>query len=861
MKKSLFLMLTVCCLTILTSQAQTITSFKFTAETMGWDVDEEDFEGVIDDDNLTITFTTQRWIENIAQLTAIFEVEDAEGCDVKVGDEIQESGVTTNDFRKDVVYTLCDDVHYTVHFASPQATGIPVIKIETQDRVEVTSKDNWTNMTSFTLIDPNDENNNISLGAYGSQYHRIRGRGNSSWSYPKKPYRIGFREDVSLFGNAARQNWVLLAEYLDPTFLATAIAFELGEGVFQMPFTCTYQPVNVYYNGRYDGLYTLTEHRQADPNGSTGAPGRVGIDQEDGGWFIEIDSYWDEDPKFRTDNYDLPVMIKAPEYDPNPEESDNPFYEFIKNDMNQLCDSMASNGFPENGYRDFIDMNSFVDFLIVNEIVSNHEMRYPKSTFAYKQDKDGKINMGPLWDFDWAFSFYGAEHRYFTSYTGRLLRHDFFLRFFEDPLFVAMYKERWNEKYKEAAAMYDFIETFGAKINPAALEDATRWCIPGGYRPEYDPDHAQQIENMKKWWNNRISWLHTELNKVEVVPRSKDFGTINKDDDYSDISPQTFTLVSYGVMENITVKWRNGNSQAFEMTTPSNILPNATGNGSYMASITVKLKDGLQLGTYTDELIFTGRNSGRLFTLSVPISFAKTKFIQEPLLLDEVEDKTFGDENFFLTATGGSGDGEVTFAVISGNAIVDKNTGEVEITGAGDLVVVAYKAEDEDYQQAQSQELTIPVAKAIPEYTVPIDITATYGDLLADVELPEHWAWVDETLLVGEVGTQTFYAFYTPDDTDNYAVVDSIEVTVTVGEPTGIPDLMNPNRLRAWIHNGLLHVTGLIPGETISIYSLTGTLEYQRITTSHEIDIPLKAKGVYFVNAGKNTVKVINYAL
>jgi len=214
MKKQFFSMLTVCCLTSFIAQAQTITSFKFSAESIGW---EEDFEGVIDDENHTITFTTQQWIENIEQLPAIYEIE-CEECEVKIGDEVQERGVTMNDFRKAVVYSI-GDIQYTVRFVSPQATGIPVIKIETQGGVEVTSKEDWTNMTSFALIDPNDESNNISKGAYNStQYHRIRGRGNSTWGYPKKPYRIRFREDVSLFGKSDRENWALLAEYLDPTF-------------------------------------------------------------------------------------------------------------------------------------------------------------------------------------------------------------------------------------------------------------------------------------------------------------------------------------------------------------------------------------------------------------------------------------------------------------------------------------------------------------------------------------------------------------------------------------------------------------------------------------------------------------------
>ena len=785
MKKQFLWLLTVCLLTTFVSQAQTFTSFKFTAESLGWEADEEDFEGVIDDEKHTITFTTQRWIEHIAQLPAIFEVASAEECEVKIGDKLQVSGETTNDFRKAVVYTI-DDIQYTVKFVSPQATGIPVIKIETQGGVEITSKEDWTNMASFVLIDPNDESHNISKGAYSSsQYHRIRGRGNSTWRYPKKPYRIRFREDVSLFGKEARENWVLLAEYLDPTFLTTAVPFELGGSIFQLPFTCTYQPVNVYLNGRFDGLYTLTEHRQADPKGPPGASGRVGVDQANGGWFIEMDSYFDEDPKFMTENYELPVMIKAPEYAPDPTDSENPFYDFIKNDLNTLCDSMMSSCFPENGYRDMIEMHTFIDFLMVNEIVSNHELRFPKSSFAYKLDIDGKISMGPLWDFDWAFAYYGAEHRYFVSYNSRLIRHPFFLRFFDDPVFVIKYRERWNEKYSDLVGFKEFIDKQGEKIRLAALEDAKRWVIPDGYQPDYNPDHAQMVETMKKWWNNRVLWLDTEFRKVEAVPKSRNFGTITKADDYAENMAQTFTLVSFDRMTNLSAWLKEDNASAFEII--DDIKVQAADMGVYYAEFHVKIKNSLPTGTYNDQLYLSCRNRGATSILSVPLRFAITKMEQDLFFLDEVEEKELGDDNFFLTTSGGSGTGAVTFTLISGNAIVDEETGEVEITGTGDIVVVATKAEDDDYQQAISQELTI-----------------------------------------------------------------------TVNNPTGNIPLKPNTSFRVWTSNGMLHVTGIKAGDTVRMYDISGTLVFQGISSSGQMDIPLRGQGVYFVRVGGNTARVVN---
>jgi hypothetical protein len=154
--------------------------------------------------------------------------------------------------------------------------------------------------------------------------------------------------------------------------------------------------------------------------------------------------------------------------------------------------------------------------------------------------------------------------------------------------------------------------------------------------------------------------------------------------------------------------------------------------------------------------------------------------------------------------------------------------------------------------------MTIVVAKAKPIYTVPTDLFATEGSLLSSVELPENWEWEDDTLPVGEVGIQTFKAFFTPDDTDNYLIVNGIDVEITVNEASGIPVLSKSDPLQAWIYSGLLHVTGIIPGETLQIFNITGNLMYHCIAASDKIDIPLTAKGMFIVRVGNRSVKVVN---
>ena len=587
-----------------------ITNFKFSNQSIGWEGGGY-WEGVIDYKNKTITFATQRWIENIDKLSAIFEL-DGDGV-AKVGGKVQFSGATINDFRKDVVYTV-GDAEYTVKFVSPQASGLPVIRIDTENGAPILNKEDWVNM-SFTLTDPNNPANDIS--AISNQ--QIRGRGNTTWDwYPKKPYRVRFRRDVSLFGQAARRNWILLAEYRDPTFLINPTAFELGRKVFKLPYTLTYQHVQVYLNGQYHGVYGLTEHRQADPNG-VGAPGRVKVDLNEG-WFVEFSS-WDN-PWFATTSYNLGITIRSPDFGSKIADER---YNFVKNDWNELISLMASASFPENRYRDLIDMDNFVDFVMVNEITINADFfNFFSSVFSYK-DKGGKINMGPLWDFDNGFAKSAYhDHIFFTTRTFLLPRLDFINRFFEDPVFLVKYKERWNKKYDEIFTIAEFIETLGESIRTAVIEDAKRWNIPGGYKDNYDPDHARQVGFMLDWWRDWTVWLNTEFNKVEVLPKNKTFTT--QVFGYTEIAPQPFTLVSYGDMKNLSATLKKEELSEFEVS--AKLSKTTTGNGGYLATISVKPKNSLPVETYTDTLVLSGVNQAQRFSIEVPLAFAVNEAAQ-----------------------------------------------------------------------------------------------------------------------------------------------------------------------------------------------------------------------------------------
>jgi len=247
-----------------------------------------------------------------------------------------------------LLFSACND-----NDASQSQGVLPTIMISDAD--PILDKVNWVTMT-FSLTDPNNPKNNIS--AISNQ--QIRGRGNSTWEAPKKPYRIRFRDDQqqTLFGLPAARNWVLLANYFDRSLMGNAFAFELGKRL-GLEYTCSYNYVELYLNDKYQGIYILTEHMRADP-AEIGAPGRPKVDLKEG-WLVEIDFHYDEEPQFRTTSYNLPVMIKTPEFEPV--NINNPSYDFVRNDWNELTSLMFSKEFPENGYRDLIDMDTFIKYL------------------------------------------------------------------------------------------------------------------------------------------------------------------------------------------------------------------------------------------------------------------------------------------------------------------------------------------------------------------------------------------------------------------------------------------------------------------------------------------------------------------
>ena len=263
-----------------------------------------------------------------------------------------------------------------------QLTNLPTVVVNIADAEEVIEKEK--NLISNVYIISEGGTNLLATG--GTE---IRGRGNASWDFPKKPYRLKFDEKQSPLGApASAKKWTLLSNYGDKTLMRNMLAFEVSRRV-GLGYTPFCHPVDLIVNGEYRGCYQLCDQVEA-------AKGRV--DAKDG-YLVEIDAYaYNEDVWFSS-NRGIPVTIKHPDEDEITQEQ----RKFINDYFNRMEASVFASDYtdPSEGYRKHLDLDSFLKNFIVGEFGGNTDTYW--SVYMYKDAADGKLYTGPVWDYDLAF--------------------------------------------------------------------------------------------------------------------------------------------------------------------------------------------------------------------------------------------------------------------------------------------------------------------------------------------------------------------------------------------------------------------------------------------------------------------------
>ena len=390
---------------------------------------------------------------------------------------------------------------------------ISEINIVTEDGLDVTSKTEYQNCT-ININGHNIFDSDILSG-------KIRGRGNSTWLwYDKKPYRIKLDKKSKMLGLKKGKSFVLLANYRDPTFMMNAFAFEMAD-YLDMPFSNHSRFCNLYINGEFKGLYMLTEQIQQGNN-------RVEID-EDKGILLSLDvddgpgESPDADDNFygsitttsssssqmwggrpggnqqQTQTTQIPVCIKYPEDSVMLEKKSA-----IQDSFAVLTSAIQNHDYA--AFKTLMDVQSYIDFILIQEMTYNVELEAPRSMYMYKNDgNDSLWHMGPVWDFDGGFFFdwtnMTESRNYFTN-NSLLLGSDpvsnpngvnpFFTCMFNDSDFKADFLDRWNQvKDNMLPMLFAKLDNYKLQINCSMQQDQELWNLT--------TDFDTQFQNLKNW--------------------------------------------------------------------------------------------------------------------------------------------------------------------------------------------------------------------------------------------------------------------------------------------------------------------------------------------------------------------------
>jgi hypothetical protein len=393
---------------------------------------------------------------------------------------------------------------------SPTRMDLPVLRLTTAGGASVTSKDDYLDghMTLAPVSGSSDATVDSDL--------EIKGHGNSSWTWAKKPYKIKLSAKASLLGMPSEKNWVLLANHDDKTLMRDDVAFELGRrvGVAWSPRS---KFVELFLNGAYEGSYQLTEEVDIDKN-------RVDIDSMDstdvslpavtGGYLMEVDYNSPGNAAFNIGNI-VPLTM----HDPSPMAAEQQLY--IQNYLNQIQTTLYGPDFadPKIGYAKFLDVDSFVDWYLVNEIFKNNDAIWWSSVYMYKT-RSGLLSCGPIWDFDIGAG--NSTYNQDADPTGWWVRNpwvtngQWMAQLFQDPAFRAKVKTRWNQlKSTQFDTLSAYIDQRAAYLDQTQKNNFARWPVLNTVvftEPELAGSYAGEVLYMQNWLITRIAWMDSQIN-------------------------------------------------------------------------------------------------------------------------------------------------------------------------------------------------------------------------------------------------------------------------------------------------------------------------------------------------------------
>lgn len=412
-----------------------------------------------------------------------------------------------------------------------QLTNLPLVVVNTPGDAQIMSKDDKHPGSYVAIV--SEEGGSILEDGQA----QLKGRGNGSWTFPKKPMQIKFnKKQQPLDAPAKAKKWTLINNYGDRTLMRNKVAFEMSR-MAGMPYTpyCTF--VDVIYNGSYEGAYQLCDQVEVNP-------GRVEItEMEDGdtdgdaltgGYFIEIDAYAYSEASMFTSDKSVPVTIKSPDEDIIVKEQAR----YIADFYNKFENAVFSKNYtdPEEGYRKYLDVESFLRYFILSELNGNIDAWW--SVYMYKDRNDERLHVGPIWDIDLGFQNVGDSYRVYDvdkltdwiyncpkaslasmvlgSMLDRIVKYDADARDMMSDLWSDM---RYNRGFS-AEYFAELIDGYARELEESQRLNFLRWPILNmSVQKEQHPfgSYEGEVDNIRSYVMKRVPRLDEFIGLKEQV--------------------------------------------------------------------------------------------------------------------------------------------------------------------------------------------------------------------------------------------------------------------------------------------------------------------------------------------------------
>ena len=427
-----------------------------------------------------------------------------QGSVVTINGVEAESGVTQFNFNHTVVLSVItahEIKDYLVYVGS--YTGLPSVWLETNGHVNIV----FTNQYYGGYIKVVNSAMTRAASDIVQSSVKILGLDSIEWYRPKvsddlqlakNTYAIRFSSDISLLDDPKGDAWRLMPNKGDMTMLHNQTAFYMGR-LSCLEYTPRSHYVDMFMNGRYFGTYLMEEQLQISES-------KVNVGN--GGFILSIGSNA-PGTIFSTDHLDREVKVIDPATTPDDD------YAYICNFVGTAEEVLFSSNFTSasSGWQKYLDMDSFVDWYLINEIAKNPNGAF-KANCVMNLKRGGKLKMGPLLDFEEAF---GDVNEISTS--GFVIRNaSWYARLFQDPAFVARVKERFTYFYDHRQDIVSEINANAAYLKDAIKEDNNKWDTFSDYKYVSSDSwviYESLVANMKIWLLDRMDWLKGEFDAMD----------------------------------------------------------------------------------------------------------------------------------------------------------------------------------------------------------------------------------------------------------------------------------------------------------------------------------------------------------